>query len=904
MGMASGVFEADMERAKLRQQAANNAATQALNWRKQQLAEREYEDKRKARERDEALDKERYDQRMKLYERELDEKGAREDRKLDYEMWRQDRLDALAERKYALQEAEQQAKYEKQRAIYDGYAQLGKQAKQQQMARQESGATALASVMKLAMGNGGANPKTGKKSKGMVPRYALEALNRDMGFDGQNQGFVSGGYTANGDFFLEYAQKDPQTGQMVTTPQVITPIDQFKIMNKQRGVFTKQDCGEMAAQLKGTGYRDDEIMLASGIDQSQLEQIKKAEKQVQAKKAAGNDDLKTQLETIKMLQEYKAGNLQNLNEATQKSLDEAINNGLMDITQNINQQFLQKKQMQQMREAKDTGLPVYDAQSNTLTLPNGTTLRKNQEWNDPESGNKFVWRGDNAKNFQIYDSSIGKFRETTKDDWAKNVAQAQGDPQIDSNGNFTGTAWKNGVKYQGNALLNEMKKDPKLAQLVNETGDGGMGAIGNMYYEGPAATKEGREKYNAYKLRQQAEERKYGVDSEGNVYDAEDWNREYINLLNNGKLSDDVTYEDFAKLKEQGVDFSQMSLSNAPKALLEEIGRVHNGGGEENRAENMPLDIDEGEPWTEDEKNDARIKAQQAYTQQESEKNNRKIATLRDEDFRKYYSNNAAKINAQVDKTTGRKPDYALQQDFNRWNTEDEAAFESKLNQAKEPSPYVAGEGMSNVNDTSIAGYTKNIYNKLSNSGLLDTSKLGFKDFADLVGMSDEDMAYFDKQKLVSSEPDKQKNISAKKDPNWPPSPDTEMGKKYYQATKAEKDKFWDDVANVDSLYNKFVNNGAIDRNKVGLADFANLMGLSEGDLNDSLKPKLSAREESEAKDKAEYPALSGVENQNTEGEPPLPAHGQYGYNSSEEGEEESYEMPEGMEEYLMSFEE
>ena len=788
MGMASGVFEADLQRAKLRQQAANDAASHALKWRQQQLEERQYEDKRKAQEREEALEKERYERRQKLYEQELQAKGDREDRKLDYEMRRQDRLDALAERKYALQEAEQQAKYEKQRAVYDGYAQLGKQAKQQQLERQESGASALASVMKLAMSNGGTNPKTGKTSKGMIPRYGLEALNRDMGFDGQNQGFVSGGFTANGDFFLQYAQKDPQTGQMVTTPQVITPVDQFKIMNRQRGIFTNQDLGEMAAQLKQSGYRDDEIMFASGVNQSQLEQIKNAEKQVKAQKAAGNSDLKSTLDAIKMLSEYRENNKDMLKEDEVNGLNDAIKNMMTDVTQTINQSYLQKQQAQQMQAAKDAGKPVYDAQKNTLTMPDGTMLQKNQEWTDPETGNKLVWCGDSAKNFQIYDNKINGFRAITEADWKKSdntaaqsnggKSQGENDPQVTSDGYITGTLWKNGVKYQGDALLNEMKKDPKVAQFVKDTG--GFGAEGDMYYEGPIATLEGRNKYRteyelerrrdgaqyaSKELYEQNEGKNYETTKDGDMYDKEAWNREYVYLLNSGKLADDVTYEDFENLKMQGMNFVGENMSKAPIEILQKQLDVDLGRDTE------PIERDTGPIEIDGHEFPREKKILEGIQSSVKKVKNKQISKA----WEKYYYKNRD----MVDK------------------------------------------------DIANAGY---------NSGFYDTKWV---------------------EPEVEELPEGVTGISAKNAPNWPPSPDTEMGKKYYQATKAEQEKFWNDVADVDSLYNKFVNNGAIDKNKVGLADFANLMGYSEDEKADMHKPKLEARRpetDEESEEVYEYP--------------------------------------------------
>lgn len=379
MGMAGGAYKADKDRAEraLRaRQMANQAhqANQAAALRARELDMRE-----RARQDALAQQAEENDYRRMQYDREFDLRQQKQQADIAH----QERRDALLERAQGNMRADRElaAKMKQQADVFSGYAQLGQRERAQREQRQAQGASAVASVLKLA----GMQGKDGKQ-RGVVPMYALQALNRDMGFDGQNQGFVQGGYTSNGDFFLTYAQRDPQSGQMVTRDQILSPIDQFKIMHQQPGIFNDEDRGNQAGVLKKMGYRDNEILLASGIDQTKLEQMQK----LMAKQQSGQTGLKDQLAGLKMLQDFVTNEGANLGEEDLAAFKGAITSGM----KNLASQFMPREQQPGVNG------PQLSEDGATLKLPNGVTLQKDQEYTNPQDGKKYIWRGGDAKNFE------------------------------------------------------------------------------------------------------------------------------------------------------------------------------------------------------------------------------------------------------------------------------------------------------------------------------------------------------------------------------------------------------------------------------------------------------------------------------------------------------------------------
>lgn len=385
MGMAGGAYKGDKERAQLALQARQIANQQAQAAMSARLRQQELLQRQKAREDANAQTQREMDMR----ERQMGMENDLRNRQLDATIAHQERADAIAARSAERADLLLQQKLAKQSQIYSGYEQLERASRAQREQKQALGASAVASVMKLAMRSGGKNDK-GEYQKGAVPMYALQALNRDMGFDGKNQGFVAGGYTQNGDFYLQFAQRDPQTGQMVSRPQVMSRMDQYKVMHQQQGIFDNNDRGAMAAELRSAGFRDDEILLASGINQTQLEQMRK----LAAAKQTQETSMKERLSGLSMIKDFLKDNSTELDEQTLSGLKAAYQNGI----QQIAAQYAPKK------PEAGVNMPTMN-EDGSLTLPNGTTLKKDQEYTNPQDGKKYIWRGGDAKNFEAVETA-------------------------------------------------------------------------------------------------------------------------------------------------------------------------------------------------------------------------------------------------------------------------------------------------------------------------------------------------------------------------------------------------------------------------------------------------------------------------------------------------------------------
>ena len=385
MGMAGGAYKGDMERARLALQARQVANQSRAQAQAAALRQRELDQRQQmidaARQR-EADARDLASMHGKAGRKWLGGGGGRENQAPVAPT----SVDALAARVRQNPRAENALtqKMAQQQQVFSGYEQLGKRERAQREQRQAQGASAVASVLKLA----GMQGKDGNQ-RGVVPLYALQALNRDMGFDGQNQGFVQGGYTSNGDFFLTYARRDPQSGQLLTKDHVLNPIDQYKIMHQQPGIFNDEDRGNQAGVLKKMGYRDNEILLASGLDQTGLERMQKL-MMAQKQKAENATSLKDSISGLTTLQSYLLDHKAELSDEEIGRFNEAIAAGMKNLTEH----FLPKK------DQPGVNGPQLSEDGATLKLPNGVTLQKDQEYTNPQDGKKYIWRGGDAKNFE------------------------------------------------------------------------------------------------------------------------------------------------------------------------------------------------------------------------------------------------------------------------------------------------------------------------------------------------------------------------------------------------------------------------------------------------------------------------------------------------------------------------
>ncbi len=135
---------------------------------------------------------------------------------------------------------------------------------------------------------------------------------------------------------------------------------------------------------------------ATGEAALDLEKVMKAMGISSAKKTQSGD-LKDRLSALSAIKSFmmSADNPTkynaDLDEQTLAQLKSAYANGI----QGIASQFAPASTTQQ-----DGGNVPTLNKDGTLTLPNGTTLRKDQEYVNPRNGYKYIWRGGSVKNFE------------------------------------------------------------------------------------------------------------------------------------------------------------------------------------------------------------------------------------------------------------------------------------------------------------------------------------------------------------------------------------------------------------------------------------------------------------------------------------------------------------------------
>ena len=157
---------------------------------------------------------------------------------------------------------------ERQNNTLGQFQQVVNMERQQAAARKAQGQSTVASLMKMSMMNGG-----------VAPMAALQLATRQMGFDGKTAAIGGAGFTANGDFFLDFVQKDAQTGQMSRATNLIGRADQGRIYYGQQGIFDNADRAAWRQQMLGARYSDQEINQLAGLDASAIEGLDDAGRQ-------------------------------------------------------------------------------------------------------------------------------------------------------------------------------------------------------------------------------------------------------------------------------------------------------------------------------------------------------------------------------------------------------------------------------------------------------------------------------------------------------------------------------------------------------------------------------------------------------------------------------------------------
>lgn len=159
-----------------------------------------------------------------------------------------------------------------QSRIDEEYQQLGNQQRAVKKHNSDLGVSAFNSVMKQARLNGG-----------RIPQHVLGRFNRDIGFDGKSRAVFGGGYTQNGDFVVDVAERTPNG--VVRKSEIVKPLDQYNLMLRAPGVWNQDDINAQADFLTGkAGYGKSEIA-DPAVFQTALANFRKGMEQRQERSA-------------------------------------------------------------------------------------------------------------------------------------------------------------------------------------------------------------------------------------------------------------------------------------------------------------------------------------------------------------------------------------------------------------------------------------------------------------------------------------------------------------------------------------------------------------------------------------------------------------------------------------------
>lgn len=257
MGMAGGAYKGDMDRAKLRLQAA-----QIANSRRAQLAHEQH-------------------QKDALAEqaRQADMADARANRALDIQEQRNQPAQEAPERRSpysvfsnadilaaARQRASDRrlAELEGQNSVLGQFEQVVGMEKRQQAAKKAHGQATMAALMKVAMANGG-----------QAPMAALNFANRQFGFDGKTRAIGGAGFTADGTWFVDFLSKD-QNGQLARQTSTMPLEQQGQVYYGQAGIFDNADRAAWRKRMLDSKYSTQEVNTLSGLNATAIEGLDEA----------------------------------------------------------------------------------------------------------------------------------------------------------------------------------------------------------------------------------------------------------------------------------------------------------------------------------------------------------------------------------------------------------------------------------------------------------------------------------------------------------------------------------------------------------------------------------------------------------------------------------------------------
>ena len=257
MGMAGGAFKGDMERAKLRMQAASIANSR----RAQEAQERHQREVLAEQARQADMADARANRALDIQEGRGQVAPEPQERRSPYSVF--SNADILAQARQAAADR-RLATLSGQNSTLGQFQQVVDMEKRQQQAKREQGQSTMASLMKMAMANGG-----------VAPMAALNLANRRFGFDGKTRAIGAAGFTQNGDWFVDFLQKD-QNGQLSRQTSTMPYEQQGQVFYGQAGIFDNADRAAWRKGMLDRKYSTQEVNSMSGLNATMLEGLDEA----------------------------------------------------------------------------------------------------------------------------------------------------------------------------------------------------------------------------------------------------------------------------------------------------------------------------------------------------------------------------------------------------------------------------------------------------------------------------------------------------------------------------------------------------------------------------------------------------------------------------------------------------
>lgn len=252
MGMAGGAHKGDMDRARIALQAASIA-----NSRRAQEAQQQHqravlaEQARKA-----DMADARANRALDILESRQQGQPETPERKSPYSVF--SNADLLAAARQRAQDRRLSA-LEGQNNVLGQFQQVVDTEKRQQAAKRAHGQSTMAALMKMAMANGGT-----------APMAAINFANRQFGFDGKTRAIGGAGFTQNGDWFVDFLQKD-QNGQLSRQTSTMPFEQQGQVFYGQAGIFDNADRAAWRKGMLDRKYSTQEVNTFSGLDATAMQ---------------------------------------------------------------------------------------------------------------------------------------------------------------------------------------------------------------------------------------------------------------------------------------------------------------------------------------------------------------------------------------------------------------------------------------------------------------------------------------------------------------------------------------------------------------------------------------------------------------------------------------------------------